>query len=138
MILDSETPALHRSDLVVRPRLRRTPVGTQCPNAVLDDSRRLDDVAAGRFAIVTSTDPSAAQRAAIAGHGAVLITTRPGSELHHWLRRAQRRRMVVGWDGAVLGANQDLSRPCDLLPRFDTMLGDVGGRPDRPGRDPSM
>ncbi len=71
-VLDSETPALHRSALVVRPRLRRTLAGTQCPNAVLDGSRRFDDVAAGRFAIVTSTDPSAAQRAAINGHGAVL------------------------------------------------------------------
>jgi 3-(3-hydroxy-phenyl)propionate hydroxylase len=138
MILDSETPALHRSDLVVRPRLRRTPAGTQCPNTVLDDGRRLDDVAAGRFAIVTRTDPSAAQRAGINGHGAVLITTHPRSELHQWLRKVRAHGAIVRPDGTVLSATRDPSSLCDLLPRFDTMLGDVGGRPDRPGRDPSM
>jgi 3-(3-hydroxy-phenyl)propionate hydroxylase len=118
-VLDSETPALHRSDLVVRPRLRHMPAGTQCPNAVLDDGRRLDDVAAGRFAIVTSTDMSSAQRAVINGRGAVVVTARPRSELHQWLRDGRAHGAIVRPDGTVLSASRDVSSLCDLLPRFD-------------------
>lgn len=44
----TETPPLGRSDLAVRPPLRRTLAGRLCPNARLDDGRRFDDVAAGR------------------------------------------------------------------------------------------
>jgi 3-(3-hydroxy-phenyl)propionate hydroxylase len=121
-ILDSETPALHRSDLVVRPRLRRTLAGRLCPNAVVDSSRRFDDVAAGRFAVIASTDPSAPQRAVISGRGAVLITARPRSELHQWLRDGRAHGAIVRPDGTVLSANREVSSLCDLLPRFDTSL----------------
>jgi 3-(3-hydroxy-phenyl)propionate hydroxylase len=118
-ILDSETPALHRSDLVVRPRLRRTLAGRLCPNAVVDGSRRLDDVAGGRFAVIASTDLSAAQRAVIYGRGAVVITARPRSELHQWLRDGRAHGAVVRPDGTVLSAGRDVSGLCDLLPRFN-------------------
>jgi 3-(3-hydroxy-phenyl)propionate hydroxylase len=118
-ILDSETPALHRSDLVARPRLRRTLAGRLCPNAVLDSSRRFDEVAGGRFAVIASIDPSAAQRAVISGRGAVLITARPHSELHHWLRKGRAHGAIVRPDGTVLSASRDVSGLCDLLPRFN-------------------
>jgi 3-(3-hydroxy-phenyl)propionate hydroxylase len=118
-ILDSETPALHRSDLVARPRLRRTLAGRLCPNAVLDSSRRFDDVAAGRFAVVTSTDLSATQRAVVNGRGAVVVTAGPRSELHQWLRDGRAHGAVVRPDGTVLSAGRDVSSLCDLLPRFD-------------------
>ncbi|TVT46887.1 bifunctional 3-(3-hydroxy-phenyl)propionate/3-hydroxycinnamic acid hydroxylase, partial [Amycolatopsis rhizosphaerae] len=53
-VLNSETPALHRSSLVQRPLRGRSLAGRLCPNAVLDDGRRFDEAAAGRFVLVTA------------------------------------------------------------------------------------
>ncbi|GDY28490.1 bifunctional 3-(3-hydroxy-phenyl)propionate/3-hydroxycinnamic acid hydroxylase MhpA [Gandjariella thermophila] len=117
--LDSETPALRRSALVMRPRLRRGLAGRLCPNAVLDGQRRFDDVAAGRFAIVTAVAASAAQRADIERRGAALVTAEPGSDLHRWLRRGRAHAAVVRPDGAVLRAGRNLPELCAALPRFD-------------------
>ncbi|MEV6825977.1 bifunctional 3-(3-hydroxy-phenyl)propionate/3-hydroxycinnamic acid hydroxylase [Amycolatopsis sp. NPDC051102] len=110
----SETPALHRSDLVVRPRLRRNAAGRLCPNALFDDGRRFDDVVDGRFAVVTATVPAEPERAAIRDRGAVLVTTRCSAELRRWLRSGA---AVVRPDGTVLCAGTSLSRLCRFLPR---------------------
>jgi 3-(3-hydroxy-phenyl)propionate hydroxylase len=107
-ILDSETPALSRSDLVIRRRLRPTLAGRLCPNAVLDDGRRFDDLAAGRFAVVTSIAPSDAQRAALERRGTVLIPARPHGELHTWLRGGHAAAAVIRPDCVVLRADRDL------------------------------
>jgi 3-(3-hydroxy-phenyl)propionate hydroxylase len=112
----TETPPVGRSDLAVRPPLRRTLAGRLCPNARLDDGRRFDDVAAGRFAVVTSTDPSAAQRARVDQRGGVLVVTRPGSELDRWLRRGRSTAAIVRPDATVLSAGHDLSALCAALP----------------------
>jgi 3-(3-hydroxy-phenyl)propionate hydroxylase len=116
-ILSSQTPALHRSDLVIRPRLRRTLAGSLCPNAVLDDGRRFDDLVAGRFAVVTSAEPSAAQRAQVHQRGGILLTTRPGTELHRWLQHGRAHAAIVRPDGTVLRAG-DLPALCAALPSF--------------------
>ncbi|MGC1211665.1 MAG: bifunctional 3-(3-hydroxy-phenyl)propionate/3-hydroxycinnamic acid hydroxylase [Micromonospora sp.] len=105
---DSQTPPLHRSDLVLRPRLRRTLAGRLCPNAIVDGDRRFDDVTAGRFAVVTAHEPSATQQAEIERRGAVLITAEPGSQLHQWLKTGGARVAVVRPDGTVLGAGRRL------------------------------
>jgi 3-(3-hydroxy-phenyl)propionate hydroxylase len=110
-VLDSETPPLGRSDLVERPRLRRSPAGRLCPNAVLDDGRRFDDVAAGRFAVVTSATPSDAERAAVHERGVVLITA--SGELRHWLPAGV---ALVRPDGAVLITGDSISEVCEALP----------------------
>ena len=106
-VLDSATPALHRSGLVTRPRFRRSLAGRLCPNALLDDGTRFDDVAGGRFAVVTTSTPSETERAAIRQSGAVLVTTRRSGELHRWLRTGA---AVVRPDGTVLSAGNSLSR----------------------------
>ncbi|MDX3192512.1 bifunctional 3-(3-hydroxy-phenyl)propionate/3-hydroxycinnamic acid hydroxylase [Streptomyces sp. MN03-5084-2B] len=111
-VLDSATPALHRSDLVVRPRFGRSPAGRLCPNALLDDGTRFDDVAGGRFAVVTTNPPSETERAAIRDSGAVVVTTRRSGELRRWLRTGT---AVVRPDGTVLSAGHRLPRS---LPRF--------------------
>ncbi|GAB3805060.1 bifunctional 3-(3-hydroxy-phenyl)propionate/3-hydroxycinnamic acid hydroxylase MhpA [Micromonospora zhanjiangensis] len=109
---DSRTPPLRRSGLVRRPRLRirwrRGLAGGLCPNAVVDGDRRFDDLAAGRFAIVTSVEPSDARRAEIEGRGMVLVVAGPGSELHRWLRTGAAREAVVRPDGVVLQAGRRL------------------------------
>ena len=127
-VLDGETPSLHRSGLVVRPRLRRTPAGRLCPNAVLGDGRRFDDVVAGRFAVVTTIVPTEAERTAVEQRGAVLVTTRRSDELHHWLRTGRTRAALVRPDGTVLSTSSSLSRLCRTLPRF-TMRSNVAPTP---------
>ena len=118
IVLSSETPALHTGDLVERPRLRRSLAGRLCPNAVLEDGRRFDDVASGRFAIVTTAAASPDQRAEVARRGAVLVPARPGTGLHRWLRRGRATAAIVRPDGTVLRAGRDLSALCADLPHF--------------------
>ncbi len=98
-VLDSRTPPLRRTALVARPRLGRSLAGRLCPNAAIDDAHRFDDLAAGRFALVTATTPTRAQQRAIARRGAVVIAAAPGSELHRWLGRG--RAAIVRPDGTV-------------------------------------
>jgi 3-(3-hydroxy-phenyl)propionate hydroxylase len=128
-ILSSETPALHRSALVARPRLRLPPslAGTLCPNAVLDDGRRFDEVAAGRFAVVTCDEPDTTQRAEIARRGAVLLTARPGTTLYRWLQRGRARAAVVRPDGTVLRVGRRLRAICAALPDFSGTQSGSGG-----------
>jgi 3-(3-hydroxy-phenyl)propionate hydroxylase len=118
-VLDSETPALHRSDLVVR-RLRRTLAGQLCPNLVLGDGRRLDDAVAGRFAVVTSAVPSALQRAQVQRRGGVLLEASPGTDLHRWLHQGRAHAAIIRPDGTVLRAGRDLPGLCAALPSFNT------------------
>lgn len=117
-LLTSQTPALHRSALVVRPALGRTLAGTLCPNAILDGNHRFDDVAAGRFALVTSTQPSAAQRTHIQQRGAVLVAAPPGSQLHRWLAHGHAQAALVRPDGTVMRASRHLPLLCAALLAF--------------------
>ncbi|MFC4022044.1 bifunctional 3-(3-hydroxy-phenyl)propionate/3-hydroxycinnamic acid hydroxylase [Micromonospora sp. GCM10011542] len=131
---DSQTPPLRRSDLVKRPRLRHTLAGRLCPNVTLDGERRLDDVAAGRFAIVTATEPPAALRADIERRGAVLVEARPGSELHRWLTNGRAHAALVRPDGTVLGAARRLSVVCAVLAGLDrNVWRRTTGQPGRGG-----
>ncbi|WP_188194796.1 bifunctional 3-(3-hydroxy-phenyl)propionate/3-hydroxycinnamic acid hydroxylase MhpA [Nonomuraea sp. SYSU D8015] len=117
-ILSSQTPALRRSALVMRPRLRRSLAGRLCPNPIIDGGRRFDEVAAGRFAVVSSIGVTAAQRAQVERRGGVLLVAGPGGELHRWLRRGNATAAVVRPDGTVLRAGRDLPALCAGLPRF--------------------
>ena len=60
-----------------------------------------DDLAAGRFALVTTIAPTPAQQCEIERRGAVVITAAPGSDLHRWLRRGRARAALVRPDGTV-------------------------------------
>ena len=100
-VLDSRTPPLRRTALVSRSRLGRSLAGQLCPNAPIDDDHRIDDLAAGRFALVTVTTPTPAQQREIERRGAVVIAAAPGSDLHRWLRRGRARAALVRPDGTV-------------------------------------
>lgn len=115
-ILDSRTPPLRRTALVTRPRLGRTPAGQLCPNAPVDETYSFDDLAAGRFALVASTAPSAAQRFEIERRGAVLVTAAPGTDLHRWLRRSRARAAIVRPDATVQRAGRDVAALIADLP----------------------
>jgi 3-(3-hydroxy-phenyl)propionate hydroxylase len=115
-VVDSRTPPLRRSALVHRRRIPRQLAGTQlagtlCPNPVLADGGRLDDLVAGRLTLVTTAPLSATQRAHLAERAAVVVTS-PGDELHRWLRRYLARAAVVRPDGTVMRAGRDVDRLC--------------------------
>ncbi|WP_324197513.1 bifunctional 3-(3-hydroxy-phenyl)propionate/3-hydroxycinnamic acid hydroxylase [Nocardia abscessus] len=112
------TPPLCRSELVTRRGPWHGRAGHLVPNAVLDDGRRYDDVVAGRYTIVTTIEPTSAQRTRIRDHGAALVIVGRADELGRWLRRGGTRAVLVRPDGAVQYAARELSALCAAMPRF--------------------
>jgi 3-(3-hydroxy-phenyl)propionate hydroxylase len=116
-IVDSATPALHSSELVKSSGRRRL-AGRLCPNPVLAEGKRLDDVVGARFAVVTSAPLNPSQQDEMASRGAVVVTAPPGTELNLWLRAGRATAAVVRPDRAVLYASRNLAEVCDVVPVF--------------------
>jgi 3-(3-hydroxy-phenyl)propionate hydroxylase len=115
-ILSSQTPALHRSELVLRPRLGRSLAGRLSPNANLGDGRRLDEAAAGRFAVLTTARPASDLVAEAQRRGGIIIAVERNAELYRWLHRQRTTAAVIRPDGTVLYAGRDLTAACAALP----------------------
>jgi 3-(3-hydroxy-phenyl)propionate hydroxylase len=116
-IVDSATPALHSSELVKSSGRRRL-AGRLCPNPVLADGKRLDDVVGARFAVITSAPLGPSQKDRMASRGAVVVTALPGTELNFWLREGRATAAVVRPDRTVLCASRNLTEICDAVPVF--------------------
>lgn len=112
-IIDSETPALRRTELVARPRLRRSLAGRMCPNALLPDGRRFDDVVANDFAVVAARSLSASQRELVTARGAVVVESPVGSALHDWLSKHGTTAALVRPDRTVMCADRDVATVCE-------------------------
>ena len=117
-LLDSETPPLSRSELVNRPRLRRSVAGRLCPNAPLTNDLRYDDVTRGGFTFVTAVPLSLEQRALLAGRGTELLEVEPSSALHQWLTDGEAAAALVRPDFTVLQLARDVGALCNAAPRF--------------------
>jgi 3-(3-hydroxy-phenyl)propionate hydroxylase len=115
-ILDSRTPALHRSALVLTPRWPRGLAGTLCPNPVVAGDARLDAELGIGFAVVTSVVPGPVERALIAQRGAALYIAAPGTELAEWLWHGRATAAVVRPDRTVMAAGRNIGVLCDALP----------------------
>jgi 3-(3-hydroxy-phenyl)propionate hydroxylase len=115
---DSTTPALHCSQLVVKSSGRRQLAGQLCPNPVLADGKRLDEVVGARSAVVTSAPLDPSQQDEMAGRGTVVVTTHPGTELDLWLRAGRATAAVVRPDRTVLRASRNLAEICRSVPVF--------------------
>jgi 2-polyprenyl-6-methoxyphenol hydroxylase-like FAD-dependent oxidoreductase len=111
-IVDSTTPALRSSALVYRSRRPRQLAGTLCPNPLLPDGQRLDDVLGDRFALITSSRPGAADDSALRRRGVVLLVAQPGGALEPWLRRGRATAAIVRPDRTVMRAGRDVSALC--------------------------
>ena len=111
-IVDSSTPALHRSFLIRRRRGPRSLTGTLCPNPALPDGRRLDDVLDTGFALITSEPLTLAQQHLLEQRCATLHFAAPDTELASWLRRGHTVAAIVRPDRTVMATAR---RPVDLL-----------------------
>jgi 3-(3-hydroxy-phenyl)propionate hydroxylase len=116
-LLDSETPALRRSALVLGSRAPWSLAGALCPNPPIGGEDRLDAELGNRFAVITTTAPGPVERGLIAERGAVLHLAAPGTELARWLRRGHAAAAIVRPDRTVMTTGRDLGSLCGVLPR---------------------
>jgi 3-(3-hydroxy-phenyl)propionate hydroxylase len=117
-IVNSKTPALHRSGLVVKTWRPRQLPGTLCPNPVLPNGSRLDTVLGNGFALISAEPLSPTRRERLRQRGAVAVSATPASELARWLRRGGAEAAIVRPDRTVMQAGRRLSVLCDAVPPF--------------------
>jgi 3-(3-hydroxy-phenyl)propionate hydroxylase len=120
-VLDSQTPALHRSALVHKTHAPWQLAGTLCPNPVVDGGQRLDATLGNGFALVTTVAPGPVERALAEQRGGVIHVAAPRTELAQWLRRGRASAAIVRPDRTVMRAGRALRVLCDTLPRSSTL-----------------
>jgi 3-(3-hydroxy-phenyl)propionate hydroxylase len=130
-IVNSRTPALRRSALVIKGRAPRQLAGTLCPNPVLVGGERLDAVLGKGFALITTRRPGPFEWALLERNGAVVHIAEPGSELARWLRRGNATAAVVRPDRAVMCAGRNLSALCAATPPFHRAPLTTGKAPSK-------
>ncbi len=111
-VVDSTTPALHSSALVCKSRRPRRLAGTLCPNPLLPNGQRLDEVLGTGFALITTSDPDAADAASLRRRGVVVLVAQPGSALDAWLRRGRATAAIVRPDRTVMRTGRDVATLC--------------------------
>jgi 2-polyprenyl-6-methoxyphenol hydroxylase-like FAD-dependent oxidoreductase len=111
-VVDSTTPALRSSALVYKFRRPRQLAGTLCPNPLLPDGHRLDDVLGTGFALITTTRPGATGEAALRRRGVVVLVAPPGGAIERWLRQGRATAAIVRPDRTVMRAGRDVSALC--------------------------
>jgi 3-(3-hydroxy-phenyl)propionate hydroxylase len=117
-LLDSETPPLGPSALVERGGLRRSLNGRLCPNALLTDDIRYDDLTRGGYVFVTRVSLSPQQRAVLDGRGTEVLEVEPGSPLFKWLADGNATAALVRPDFTVQASGRDVARLCESAPKF--------------------
>jgi 3-(3-hydroxy-phenyl)propionate hydroxylase len=134
-VVDSTTPALHSSALVRKARRRYQLAGTLCPNPLLPDGHRLDDILGQGFAWITTSPLGAEAEASLRRRGVVVLVAQPGSALATWLRRGRATAAIVRPDRTVMRTGRDVAELCawttDVLsdrPHGSSELGAHDGR----------
>ena len=117
-LLDSETPPLHRSALVEAHGPRKSLNGRLCPNAVVADGVRYDEITRGGFVLVTGVPLTSQQRSLLADRGTEVLEVQPGSALHQWLANGRAAAALVRPDFTVMLAGRDVERICGGAPKF--------------------
>ena len=120
---DGVAPGLHKSALVIKSRIPGGLAGTLCPNPVLGDGLRFDEVVGNRFALITSSPLTDAQRNELSSRGAAVVLAAPGSELDRWLRKGRASAAIVRPDRAVMQAGRSVEALCRAMPAFHGVKG---------------
>lgn len=97
----SETAPL-RGSTWASPSRRDRLSGRLCPNAVVAGGLRFDDVAQGRFAVVTDAELNANAAKELSARACDVLQVDERSELSTWLRRGRARAALVRPDGTVM------------------------------------
>jgi len=108
---------------VVKSRTPGQLAGTLCPNPILGDGLRFDEVVGNRFALISSSPLSDAQRNELSNRGAAVVPAAPGSELDRWLRSGRANTALVRPDRAVMQAGRNIQAICDAMPTFSAVHG---------------
>ena len=116
--IEGVTPGLRSSELVIKSRRSGGLAGTLCPNPVLNDGLRFDEVVGNRLALITSSSLTDAQRDELSRRGAAVIEAAPGSELDEWLRKGRASAAIVRPDRTVMQAGRNTQAICDAVPTF--------------------
>jgi 3-(3-hydroxy-phenyl)propionate hydroxylase len=111
-IVDSATPPLHRSALVLKSPRPGQLGGTLCPNPALPQGKRLDDVVGTGFALITTIPLSQRDRASLLDRNVTVLAAQPGGELERWLRRGRAAAAVIRPDRTVMCAGRDNAAVC--------------------------
>lgn len=117
-LVNSSTPPLRRSALIVKPRRPHGLAGSLCPNPVTGDQVPLDTLLGNGFALITAKPLESPQRHLLRSRGATVITAQPGTELAHWLGSGRAIAAVVRPDRTVMQAGKRLRHLCDAIPCF--------------------
>lgn len=117
-LVDSSTPPLRRSALIVKSWRPHRLAGTLCPNPPIDDAVRLDARLGNGFALVTAMPLAPSRVQELQLRGATVITAQPGTELAQWLRGGRALAAVVRPDRTVMQAGARLGPLCDALARL--------------------
>lgn len=117
-LLDSETPPLRRSALVEGSGLRKSLNGRLCPNYVVTDDLRYDDVTHAGFVLVTATPLTSDQRTLLADRGTEVLEVAPGSLLGMWLADGNAAAALVRPDLTVQRAGPDAAALGQAAPKF--------------------
>lgn len=131
-LLDGETPPLHASALVEGRGLRKSLNGSLCPNALVRDGARYDDVTGDGFVLVTGIPLSPEQRSGLAGGGTEVLEVEAGSGLHQWLADGRAAAALVRPDFTVLRAGNDVAQLCAEAPRYLVAAGTESPTPHQP------
>ncbi len=111
-VVDSTTPALHSSALVCKSRRPQGLAGTLCPNPLLPNGQRLDEVLGPGFALITTSDSDGADAASLRRRGVVVLVAQNGSVLDAWLRRGRATAAIVRPDRTVMRTGRDVAALC--------------------------
>jgi 3-(3-hydroxy-phenyl)propionate hydroxylase len=120
--VDGITPGLRSSELVIKSRTPGGLAGTLCPNPILGDGPRFDEVVGNRFALITSSLTDA-QRNELSSRGAAVVLAAPGSELDRWLRKGRASAAIVRPDRTVMQAGRSVEALCRAMPAFHGVKG---------------
>jgi 3-(3-hydroxy-phenyl)propionate hydroxylase len=130
-IVDSRTPALHRSALIVKSRTPRQLAGTLCPNLLLSTGNRLDATLGNGFGLITTKPLSPAERTLLELRGVTVHVAENGGELADWLRRGHATAAVIRPDRTVMCAGRHVRPLCEAVPAFHLTSGRCGSAPQR-------
>jgi 3-(3-hydroxy-phenyl)propionate hydroxylase len=121
-LVNSSTPPLRRSALIVKSWRLHGLAGSLCPNPVTGDEVRLDSLLGNGFALITAKPLEPSRSEELRLRGTTVITAQPGTELAHWLRGGRALAAVVRPDRTVMQAGRRLRPLCEAIPRFATAV----------------